>query len=372
MQTLDDCRTELDKIDTKIVELLNDRMSVVAMVGEIKRKQGISPFQKHREIELVEKVRRKAKNPVLRDYIPELYDTIFASSKLSQKIQNGMMLPYRKIGIIGLGLMGGSIAKAVKAADPKTKVYALSGKKITDAESDSVDEVFTDLPGFLSVCDLVFIATPLRQIAETARQISSAADKNKKIIVVDIGSVKNSIATVFEKLTSENIEFVPSHPMAGADKSGFKHSRAGLFNNKMWIITPHSKNSKDTVASIREFVSRLGANTELLTPQVHDKRIATVSHLVYLLASYICLYLNDKRPETLKFAGPGLVSTTRTASGSPEMHAEIFKDNSGNILAELNDFLAYISNYKLNEDNVFEFFSAAKNTRDTYIKDEKN
>ncbi len=363
---LQESRQKIDTLDKKIVALLNERMVLTDEVGNIKRKYGLATDQKSRETELVGDLQKKAVNPILKDAIPDIYRAIFKASKLSQKNGGRQKLPYKKIGIIGFGFMGGSIAKAIKILGG-SEIYALRQDKTKIDSIDIADVTFSDLDKFIESSELIFIATPIGNVVETARIIANTKKRGKKLIVADIASTKRQISYQFEKLSNEYAEFLPTHPMAGSEKSGYNHSRAGIFEDRSWIITPHKKNSQSTIGDFAEFATSLGAKSTILTPEIHDRRIASVSHLVFVVASYLSNFIVDKRPETAKLASSGFASATRVAGGNPQMHSEIYIENGDNIRTELAALLSYIASHPLTAENAFEFFSAAKYNHDSLI-----
>lgn len=365
-KNLDTLRSEIDAIDDKIVELLNQRMTVTDKVGEWKKINNVPTYQGNREANLIERLKEKSKNVILRDLIPEIYRAILSASKASQKLHTAENLRFSKIGIVGLGLIGGSIAKAAKSVDPNIRVSVFQRPdKKNNIDDIIVSRVVSDWESFVNDNDMIIIATPISAVVGTAESIARIKRKAvNKLIVIDVAGVKEEISQKFADFSSDSIEFLPTHPMAGGEKSGYEHAKANLFDNKAWILTPHAKNTSETIQSVRSFVTQLGAQSEILTPTAHDGRVASISHLTFMIASYLIKYIADKRPETIKLAGTGFLSTTRVASGSVQMHTEIYDRNQKNILFELQCFLEYIKSHPLSSDSINEFFISAKYSRD--------
>jgi len=210
-----------------------------------------------------------------------------------------------KIGIIGSGLMGGSIYKGLQRA-------SLLG----DGWMDRIGEF-----------DLLILAVPIPTIFEIADIISEHRPQ-KPLLVLDIGSVKEQIAAKFEHLTDGNLEFLGTHPMAGKEKSGYEHSDPAIFKDAVWVITPHAKNSERSLQRAEELIRSLGAKPMRVDAAEHDRRAALVSQLPYLIGKTL-LDLVD--PESLAMAGPGFKSMVRIAYDNEEMRREIGRYNKVNI-----------------------------------------
>lgn len=222
------------------------------------------------------------------------------------------MSGFKKIGIIGMGLMGGSIFKKLKETG-------------TDVVS-----------GFEPGCDAVILAVPLSAVVDCAKELKA---QGEAVVVIDIGSVKSGIAKEFEKLTDDNMEFVGTHPMAGKESSGFDHSSADLFAGAPWIVTPHAKNKKATLDKVEKLIRALGAHPLEMDADIHDKRAALISHLPYLISSALLNFVSETDPQALEMAGPGFKSMTRLAKDSAAMHSEIMRLNGSNIKSALEQYL---------------------------------
>lgn len=226
-----------------------------------------------------------------------------------------------KIGIIGLGLIGGSIAKG------------LEGKKEILLGEEHLEEV-----------DILVLAVPLSAILEIGEKLA-ARQRKRPLIIFDVGSVKGEIARRFEALSSPWIEFVATHPMAGKEESGFEHSDAALFQGAPWIVTPHAKNTEAGLGAVEEIIRLLGARPLRMSGADHDRRAALVSHVPYLLSKALLAFAEERDPACLAMAGPGFRSMTRLAKDNPEMRREIGAMNEKNIRHELVNFIAFLETF---------------------------
>ncbi len=220
------------------------------------------------------------------------------------------MTQFKKIGIIGMGLIGGSIAKA------------LEGK----ASLVFDEAIWSDIKNL----DAVILAVPISAILEIGERIASLK-LDRPLAVLDVGSVKEPIALRFEEWTQSPIEFVATHPMAGKEKGGIEHSDKDLFQKAPWVITPHAKNTKAVLSKTEDLISSLGAFPLFMDAATHDKRAALISQLPYLLSKALLEFVRKTDPASLEMAGPGFHSMTRLADDNPSMRKEISRYNRENI-----------------------------------------
>lgn len=225
---------------------------------------------------------------------------------------------FEKIGILGLGLMGGSIFKRLQGA-------------VTGA----------DLLERLEEIDLLILAVPISSILEIGQKIAGLK-LTRPLVVLDIGSVKGDIAAQFEVLSEGTLEFVATHPMAGKHESGFAHSDPLLFEGASWIVTPHAKNREETLKGVEELIRFLGAKPSRMEAAVHDRRAAQVSHVPYLISKAYLEFISANAHESLEMAGPGFQSFTRLALDNPALHAEIGQKNRANIKNTLKKFIQFL------------------------------
>lgn len=243
---------------------------------------------------------------------------------------------YKKVGIIGLGLIGGSIAKRLKING--CDVYTIKSKD-TETAKKWVKKAFLKLDDLLQEIDLLVIATPLSQIIPIAKKIKA----KRPLLVIDVGSVKGQIANEFSKLTKGNLEFLATHPMAGSEKRGFKASEPDLFEGAPWIVTPHRKNK----TSIDAWIRSLGASPVTMSAKEHDEKMALISHLPTLISILLLQFVKTQDPKSIDIAGPGFKSMTRLAIGNPELIKDFFKMNIKNIQVVNHKWLKFIKDQSI-------------------------
>lgn len=255
-----------------------------------------------------------------------------------------------KIGIIGLGLIGGSIAKALKHNRPKVEIASLNRPCLDlqgAVEQQVVSSLFDTWKELIVWSDMIILASPLSTLSTLAEEIAQQCPKDKKLLVIDVGSVKKAVFPAFENMTSDNIEFLSTHPMAGKERWGFAHSDASLFQDCCWILSPHQKNRRESVESISTLIGSLGARPVVLSPQKHDEQVALISHLPALLSRLLLSFVAAKDPEALKIAGPGFESMTRLAKDNPQLQSEIAKLNDEELTKQFIHWLEFIKESKL-------------------------
>lgn len=215
-----------------------------------------------------------------------------------------------KIGIIGLGLIGGSIFKALQE-----RCETIVGEDVLD---------------HLNEINLLILAVPISAILELGKVVANK-EGLQRLVVLDVGSVKEEIARCFESWSSDKIEFVASHPMAGKEQSGFEASDPMLFQEAPWVVTPHKKNSEEGLFLVKQLIELLGAKPLWMTASAHDHRAALVSHMPYLVSKALLELAKEDDEMSLEMEGPGFRSMTRLAHDNPILRSEIYQHNRQNI-----------------------------------------
>lgn len=230
----------------------------------------------------------------------------------------------RNVSIIGLGLIGGSIAKALKDCEIGSLKCDCRDLQMA-VEEKVVDRLFESWEELIAWSDLIILATPLSTISQLAEEIARQA--KKPILVIDVSSVKKAVMPTFEAKTNEMIEFISTHPMAGKETWGFASGDASLFEGCTWVISLHKKNRQSSIDAVAHLIDSLGAQALLLDPEEHDRQAALVSHLPALISRELLKFVEKTNPGSLKLAGPGFRSMTRLAHDNPQLQSEIASFN---------------------------------------------
>ncbi|WP_019515383.1 prephenate/arogenate dehydrogenase family protein [Sphingomonas sp. Mn802worker] len=252
------------------------------------------------------------------------------------------MLPFARVTIIGLGLIGSSIARAVREYMPGVRLTghdasaevreAARALKLADDVTDTAGAAVTD-------ADLVILCVPVGAMAAVAAEI--AADVPADAIVSDVGSCKASVAAA---LTAHlpAAQVIPAHPVAGTEQSGPEAGFATLFRGRWCIVTPLPENDAVAVERVAEFWRRLGADVEQMAPDHHDLVLAVTSHLPHLIAYTIVGTADDlqqvTQSEVIKFSAGGFRDFTRIAASDPVMWRDVFLSNKDAVLDMLQRF----------------------------------
>lgn len=280
------------------------------------------------------------------------------------------------IGIIGLGLIGGSVAKALKEkTDIKIVAMNRSEGSLLSAFNDKViDEYSLDDMSIFKDCDVVFVCTTVDTIPEYIDKIKPYIKRD--CILTDVGSTKKVIC---DKLAGvEGISFIGGHPMAGSEQTGYKSAKAHLFENAFYIFTPLKGISQKQIDTMTKLAEIMGATPVVITPEKHDYTVAAISHVPHIVASSLVTTvqkLADKEGYMHSFAAGGFRDITRIASSSPDVWNSICKDNKGPILKVLDTYIKQIENIRdeLEENNdIYSFFENARDYRNTFEKRNEN
>lgn len=279
----------------------------------------------------------------------------------------------KTIGFIGLGLMGGSIARAIRkyhkdyhllAYDQNRDTLAIAvSSGIIDAVCESEDDRFSN-------CDYIFLCSPVEYNVKYLKYLKQIIGPDT--IITDVGSVKGPIHNEIQKLDMESC-FIGGHPMAGSEKSGFEASSDRLIENAYYIITPGGEVPLDKLTDFTELVSSLGAIPMVLTSEEHDFITAGVSHLPHIIASALVNLVSmlDNDQEYMKtIAAGGFRDITRIASSSPVMWEQICVENSENISNVLDDFIRLLIQIRCFIDNkdaqsLYQMFASSRDYRDS-------
>ncbi len=254
---------------------------------------------------------------------------------------------FKKVVIFGVGLIGGSFALALRKAHAVDSVVGFGRSEQTLVHAKQlgiIDRIGKDIAAEVADADLVMLATPVGQMAELMARI--APHLGAKTVICDGGSTKSDVVRdAYAQLGDRAAQFVPAHPIAGAEQSGAAAARADLFQWKKVVLTPLPENSAVSVDRVRRAWELCGAMVSQMTPEQHDEVFAVVSHLPHLL-SFALVYdiaQRDNRDLLLSFAASGFRDFTRIAASSPEMWRDICMANREVLIRELQVYIAELN-----------------------------
>ena len=250
---------------------------------------------------------------------------------------------YKSVLIIGMGLIGSSIARVIKQKKISEKIFAIDNDKVTISltkDLNIVDSIFENLESFSEQVDLIFICTPLSSYKNIFKELNIFIQS--PTLITDVGSTKVSVINDFKSQIDNNkIFFLPAHPIAGLEKSGPQHGFAELFDNRYCIVTPI--NSDDNfIDLISNIWKSFGMTVEIMEAERHDRVLAMTSHIPQLIAYSVVGTATEletqMKDEVIKYSAAGFRDFTRLAGSDPVMWRDVYEKNKDAVLEMLGRF----------------------------------
>lgn len=287
---------------------------------------------------------------------------------------------FNKVTIIGIGLIGSSIARVIKQNKLAKELRAFDANKEylrLAKELNIVDTAYENLAESIEDADLIIYATPVGVYENITKQI--VPHLKKGAIITDVGSVKQCVVETIEKYLSDDlgIVFVPGHPVAGIEKSGPEAGFSEMFAGRWFIITPSEYSTKEAIDKISKLWETANMKIDIMTPGHHDKVMAAVSHLPHLIAYSIVGTVADlegyEQKEIIKYSASGFRDFTRIAGSDPTMWRDILLNNKSTIMDLIQrfveDLIALQRNIRWGEgEKLFELFSRTQKIRKEVIE----
>lgn len=280
---------------------------------------------------------------------------------------------FDKVGIIGLGLIGGSLAKAIKKYDLANQViaYNRSPKNLEDAMRDkAIDVATSSVNDAFKDCEIVFLCLPVEINIKIVDQLIGIISPD--CLLTDVGSTKSDISNA---LRDKPVNFIGGHPMTGSEKTGYMASNEMIFENAYYIYTREEDTKDSDMDKLVAFTKAIKSIPIVMDVNKHDFVTATISHVPHVIASSLVNIVKELDYDEHfmhDLAAGGFKSITRIASASPDMWQQICLSNQDNITAVIDHFINHLNRIKkdINEDhskNVYDFFQDAKDYRDSFI-----
>lgn len=254
------------------------------------------------------------------------------------------MKEIKKVSVIGIGLLGASVLLAVQRAMSGVRTAGFSHRQSTREKARNLGishEVCEDIGEAVKDADLLILATPITIFQDTFRQITPHLKKG--CIITDVGSTKQLVHKWADKTLGKNVFYVGSHPIAGSEKRGLEFARDDLFNGANCIITSDNTTNKRASKIVENFWKGLGSIIYKMSPDMHDRVLADISHLPHILAAAL---VNASDFEELKYAGKGFLDTSRIASGPANVWTDIFLTNSTNTSRAIDRLIKQLNKLK--------------------------
>ena len=282
------------------------------------------------------------------------------------------------ISIIGCGLIGSSILKAIKSKNlaKEIKIFDYSKEVTAYLRKENIcTNIYSDIRQCVVNSDLIIIATPLSSYKEIILSIKDSLKKNA--ILTDTGSVKKEVMKIIHNIQLTDVHWIPSHPIAGTEESGPRAGQAEMFENRWCVISPSKDCAEEPIKNLKALWEAMGSKVKIMTPEEHDKILSLSSHLPHAIAYNIVrtvTSVEDKlKQEVIQYSAGGLRDFTRIAASNPLMWRDIFLDNSENILKGIDSFAEKLQEFKKaisdrNGDQLFQIFNSTKEIRKEIIK----
>ncbi len=301
----------------------------------------------------------------------------FVPATQVRRLRKGMVIIMSQLtcGFIGLGLIGGSIARALKQSVPEVRIVAfdVNGKSLKLALEQHIADVITDrIDRNFSCCDYIFLCAPVQKNDANLAAVKEIMSPD--CLLTDVGSVKTTIHTAVRDAGLERC-FIGGHPMAGSERTGFANSKASLLENIYYILTPTDKVPSEKLENYRKLVTDMGAIPLILDYERHDYVTAAISHLPHVVASSLVNLVRDSDSSDgiMKMvAAGGFKDITRIASSSTVMWQQICLTNTSNISQLLGDYIDALIRIRKtldsrDKDGLYDFFDSARIYRDSFI-----
>lgn len=277
----------------------------------------------------------------------------------------------KKIGIIGLGLIGGSVAKAIKTRlNYDIVAFNRSEQSLIQAYNDGViSEYSTNDMSIFKACNIVFVCTAVDLIPQYVEKLLPYIDAD--CIITDVGSTKAEICKKMEQF--KDIKFIGGHPMAGSEQTGYKAAKEFLYENAYYILTPNKNITDEELNEFTNIVQAIGAIPLYASPKEHDYMVAGVSHVPHIIAAALVNTvesLDNKDRLMHSIAAGGFKDITRIASSSPQVWGSICFDNREEILKVMSAFKDILNNYEKaiyqNDMKIYDYFENAREYRNSF------
>ncbi len=260
------------------------------------------------------------------------------------------MIHFTNVTIIGVGLIGGSLAKVLKTKKLAGRITGAGRSRETlelALKIGAIDRLGQGISHAVEDADLVVLASPVGTFERIVREIGPHLKKGA--ILTDVGSVKGALIRKIEDVIPSGIHYVPAHPIAGREKSGVAESTETLFQDRRCILTPTIRTDKKALQAVQEMWIAAGAEVTVMDADLHDKVFAAVSHLPHVAAfAMMCAVaeLNTGTEDYLQFSGAGFRDFTRIAASSPEMWKDICIMNRDNLIQMIDRYVSSLNRFK--------------------------
>ncbi len=260
------------------------------------------------------------------------------------------MKDIKKIAVIGLGLIGGSLALSLKNANKDFIIsgYDIKGESMNIARYRNIIDVMAgSYKEAVSDADLIIIATPISKIVGVVNHIKNYLKKGA--IITDVGSAKEKIVKSVSEILPEGVFFIGGHPMAGSENEGILGATPDLFRNTFYILTPTDTTISEPLITLHSLLTKIGAKVISIDPREHDENVALISHLPHILSTNLVDMIDDKQKNMknlFKLCAGGFRDMTRIAAANTKMWLDISLENKDKLIKSIDSYIEYLNRFK--------------------------
>lgn len=346
--SIDELRARIDALDDELLQLVSRRARLSGEVALAKKAQGLPARDPAREAEMLARAQANAPSPLTPHSAATALGAIIDSTRALAALQAATPAPDCRVAIAGLGLIGGSLAMALKRSNPAHRIAGIDlGARLDKPRALGLfDSLHEPGQGRQAVADaeVVFLCAPPSANLELLSRVR--ADVGPGTIVTDVSGIKSDICAAATALfgAADGPWFLGGHPMAGRAKGGLEGADAALFAQRPWVLTPRPRHPLPPLKRLQGLIESTGAQLHLLTPEDHDRTVVAVSHLPQLLsiALMLCAGGRDRG-----IAGPGLREMTRLAQSPPGLWSELLHSRKDLVTQELQRLRSYLSDLEM-------------------------
>jgi prephenate dehydrogenase len=273
----------------------------------------------------------------------------------------------RRVAVLGVGLLGGSVGLALRRKVPAVEIVGTSrnaSRRDLAIACGAVHHAVDSIHDACQDADVVVVASPVDRIAEMV--IEAAESTSADCLITDVGSTKAGIVDAVSRHSQAQTKFVAAHPIAGSEKTGVQHASESLFDGRLIIVTPGGGETAESIGRAERFWALTGGQTLRMSPQQHDTHLASVSHVPHLVSALVARLAS---PSARRLIGSGWRDVTRVAAGDPSMWTAITSENRSAISGELRRFAEEVDGLRqmidsASDEDLFRWLAEAKQIKD--------
>lgn len=343
-------REQIDELDRRIADLLKQRLELACEIGQLKAARNMPVRDGAREDEVIQNVRAVVADPLLSDAVVRVYERLLAESRslqdaLGMEPSAESTLYFPRVAIIGCGLIGGALARAIKRVAPDTVVVGLDNAETLEMASSAgaIDVQAKSLADAVKKASLIVLAAGPQENVALLEQLAPLVKRRQ--VIVDVSSTKTEICSVANKLALK-ADFIGGHPFFGSEKSGFASSSELNVVGKKFVLVPTARSSELTVRRLTRWLEQLGMSVVTCEAEVHDQIVAETSHLLQLLAVAVGAQIAGSEADLsnrMQLSGPALHGLSRLMRSPQKLWWDIVRQNQSAVCNSIGQFVSHLN-----------------------------